>query len=83
MFSTPANSASAPGAYPVTPFGQTSTNYTITFIDGLLTVSAGAPLQVYLDTLAALQSNRVAATLPIEYSDLVTIEDGGMRLPAA
>jgi MBG domain (YGX type) len=97
VYGTPATPGSAPGAYPITPSGQTSTNYTITFVDGVLTVSAGAPVAsaaalLYRDTLVAIQGNldtpveiqgnRVTASLPVEYSDLVTIEDGGMRLPA-
>jgi hypothetical protein len=38
-FSTPATVASAPGPYAITPLGQTATNYTITYVDGVLTVT--------------------------------------------
>jgi len=41
-FTTPATTASPPGAYAITPFGQTSGNYTITYVDGNLTVN-GVP----------------------------------------
>jgi filamentous hemagglutinin family protein len=41
---TPATPASPPGVYVVTPSGLVSTNYTITFVNGTLTVTAaGAP----------------------------------------
>ncbi|RII26598.1 MAG: hypothetical protein CXR31_09270 [Geobacter sp.] len=45
---TTATSASAPGSYPITPAGLTSTNYSITFVPGNLTVRiigdiAGSP----------------------------------------
>jgi hypothetical protein len=44
VFTTPATIASPPGAYAITPSGQTSTNYTITFVDGVLTVTPVAPV---------------------------------------
>jgi len=37
--------------------------------------------RAYLDTLAGIQENRIAAPLPVEYDRMVTIENGGMRLP--
>ena len=39
-FSTPATPGSAPGAYPITPSGSTSTNYAISYVDGALNVDA-------------------------------------------
>jgi filamentous hemagglutinin family protein len=39
VFTTPATIASSPGAYAITPSGQTATNYTITYVDGVLTVT--------------------------------------------
>lgn len=42
-FSTPATLASPAGAYPITPSGVAGRNYTITFIDGTLTVVGAAP----------------------------------------
>jgi hypothetical protein len=38
-FSTPATPASPPGPYAITPSGQTATNYTITYVNGILTVT--------------------------------------------
>ena len=40
-FSTPATVASPAGAYAITPFGQTSGNYAITYVDGVLQVTGG------------------------------------------
>jgi hypothetical protein len=40
-FSTPATPLSAPGTYPITPSGVTSSNYALSFVDGTLTVSIG------------------------------------------
>jgi fibronectin-binding autotransporter adhesin len=42
-FSTPATLASAVGVYPITPYGQSSGNYTITYVDGKLTIQ-GSPV---------------------------------------
>jgi hypothetical protein len=41
VFATPATPASPAGAYSITPSGQTSTNYTITYVNGTLTVLPG------------------------------------------
>ncbi len=48
QFSTGANASSPPGSYSVTPFGVTSSNYTLTFVQGTLRITAvypGDPLQ--------------------------------------
>jgi filamentous hemagglutinin family protein len=37
-FSTPATTSSPIGAYAITPFGQSSTNYAITYVDGVLKI---------------------------------------------
>ena len=42
-FSTPATIVSPAGTYPITPYGQSSGNYTITYRDGKLTIQ-GAPV---------------------------------------
>jgi hypothetical protein len=47
-FSTPATGSSPVGTYAITPSGLTSTNYTIAFVDGMLTISP-APLMVAAD----------------------------------
>jgi hypothetical protein len=41
-FATPATPASPPGAYAIVPFGLTSANYAITFVNGVLTVTPAA-----------------------------------------
>ena len=49
-FSTSATAASAPGAYPVSPSGLSSANYTITFVAGTLTITTA-------DTAVALSTS--------------------------
>jgi hypothetical protein len=44
-FSTTAIIGSPPGPYPIAPFGQGSTNYAITYVDGTLLVTSGAVSQ--------------------------------------
>ncbi len=39
-FTTPATFESPKGTYPITPLGQNSSNYTIAYVDGVLTVTA-------------------------------------------
>ena len=63
-FSTPATIASPAGAYPITPFGQTSSNYTIAYVDGVLQIVAGpsvpgvSPVALFdQQTIAAQYSN--------------------------
>jgi hypothetical protein len=41
-FNVPVNGLSTPGSYPIYPYGATSTNYTITFVAGTLTVTKAA-----------------------------------------
>jgi len=57
-FSTPATPASPAGGYPITPSGQTSTNYTIAYVDGTLTVTTVNPNanQVPASVLASIYS---------------------------
>lgn len=43
-FTTPATIASPPGPYAITPTGQTSTNYAITYVDGVLTITPLPPV---------------------------------------
>ncbi|SNT23981.1 filamentous hemagglutinin family N-terminal domain-containing protein, partial [Noviherbaspirillum humi] len=47
-FSTPANTASNVGSYAVTPSGQSSGNYSISYVDGTLSITP-APLTVTAD----------------------------------
>ena len=64
QFSTPATKDSPAGAYPITPFGQTSSNYTIAYVDGMLQIVAGpsvpgvAPVALFdQQAIAAQYSN--------------------------
>jgi hypothetical protein len=43
-FATPATPASPPGTYAITPSGQSSNNYAVSYIDGTLLVAPGAGL---------------------------------------
>jgi filamentous hemagglutinin family protein len=43
LITTPATPASPVGAYPITPSGVSSANYTITFVDGTLVVTPDTP----------------------------------------
>jgi hypothetical protein len=43
--STDATAASPPGSYPIIPSGLTSSNYTLVFVPGSLTVTAAVPAQ--------------------------------------
>ncbi|HEX8150251.1 MAG TPA: MBG domain-containing protein [Pyrinomonadaceae bacterium] len=60
-FATPATAASGVGNYPVTPSGLTSPNYSITYVDGTLSVTYG--VCALYDPEKAAQSN---STLPIK-----------------
>jgi len=59
VFTTPAVITSPPGAYTITPSGQSSTNYAITFVNGTLTVGQQTPSNTInaagVDQMAALQ----------------------------
>ena len=63
-FSTPAIVASPAGAYPITPYGQTSGNYRISYMDGVLTVIPG-PVGPTVDLGLPYDPQAVAA----RYSD--------------
>jgi hypothetical protein len=59
VFTTPAVITSPPGAYTITPSGQSSTNYAITYVNGTLTVGQQSPSNVVnvvvVDQMVALQ----------------------------
>ncbi len=59
VFATPATAGSPAGAYVITPSGQTSTNYTISYVIGTLTVNASASAGaggIPADVLASINS---------------------------
>ena len=70
---TTATAASLPGPYPITCSGQTSTNYTITYVPGVLTVTAAGPvlaLQPTALTFSSLPNVTSAA-------QLITVSNAG------
>jgi hypothetical protein len=92
-FNTSATIASAPGVYAVTPFGQTSGNYAITYVNGALTVGAGTPqpLAAPLSTFVNPVIQAVNLWVPDPYivaygtdeSTLVAEGDTGLLPPTA
>lgn len=56
QFSTPATSGSDTGAYPITPFGATTSNYAITYQPGVLTVDP-ATLTVIVNPASRLYAS--------------------------
>jgi hypothetical protein len=88
VFSTAASSSSPPGGYAIVPSGQNSGNYTITYMDGVLTVTdngagatgfvaeyQGALASAYSQGNAALSIRSRAQPQPYE------VESTGIRLP--
>jgi hypothetical protein len=68
-FMTPANAGSPVGTYAITPGGQTAANYTITYVNGTLTVTP-APLTITADNKAKLYGAAVP-TLTASYAGFV------------
>jgi hypothetical protein len=60
VFATPATPSSPVGTYNITPSGQTSSNYAISYVDGTLTVTSVNPNanQVPADVLASIYSGK-------------------------
>jgi len=94
-FNTPATIAAPPGAYTITPFGQTSGNYAITYVNGTLTVGALPSISAEIESdllrpqFAALQwlgVGNLRSELP-DCVDRVSISDvaamWGVANPAA
>jgi hypothetical protein len=53
---TTANATSPAGTYPITCSGQTSTNYTISYVPGVLTITAAGPVLTVSPTALAFSS---------------------------
>jgi hypothetical protein len=70
--STTATPASPPGLYPITISGATAANYAITHVDGLLAVTALAPV---------ITAQPVSLTNTVGTSALFTIGAGGFPAP--
>src|SRR5207244_813747 len=67
--SSPATAATPVGTYAITPSGLTSTNYTITFVNGTLSISA-APLTVTADNKTRVYG-QANPTFTVSYSGFV------------
>jgi FtsP/CotA-like multicopper oxidase with cupredoxin domain len=70
---TTANATSPAGNYPITCSGQTSANYTITYVPGVLTVTALGPI-LTLAPVALTFSSPINVT---SVSQLVTVSNSG------
>jgi hypothetical protein len=73
---TTATTTSAVGTYPITCSGQTSTNYTITYVPGVLTVTAVGPVLTLAPT-ALTFSSTLNVTTP---GQTVTVSNTGSAL---
>lgn len=73
-FATSASADSLPGAYTITPSGQTSTNYDITYVNGVLTVTAG------LSSVSTAQVSNI--TLISATGGGLVLSDGGSAVTA-
>jgi subtilisin-like proprotein convertase family protein len=71
LFTTTADTNSPVGSYPIVPSGLTSTNYSLTFADGALSVTAHA-----LVVTADNQSRSYGATNPPLTGTVVGLQDG-------
>jgi len=83
-FSTPATMASPAGIYTITPFGQISSNYLITYVNGILTVSGSpspgreAVFTTRFDGSVTANSNH-SQSIP-RHGDILSMEGGGVRM---
>jgi hypothetical protein len=71
-FSTTATTASPVGSYPITPSGLTSTNYTITFVNGALSIFYGfsgflQPINDTAHTQLAMSVFKAGSTVPVKF----------------
>ena len=70
---TTATAASLPGPYPITCSGQTSTNYNITYVPGVLTITAVGPVLTLQPTTLTFSSVPNVTTAP----QLITVSNAG------
>jgi filamentous hemagglutinin family protein len=70
VFATPATTTSPAGAYPISASGLTSTNYTISYVNGTLTVfTAQPPTGAIIAVVQQLGSSPVSTTSVAEAGD--------------
>jgi filamentous hemagglutinin family protein len=93
VFSTPATVESPAGPYPITPFGQTSSNYRISYLDGVLdviavpvgpTVVLGLPFDPQAVAAEYSEQSRALGTVPavryVEDHEVSDTEAPGSRV---
>ena len=87
-FTTPATATSPAGAYSITPFGQSSANYTISYVNGVLTVTpSGLPAEVLGAITTAHGMDKKAGGItgtgepPTTNNTLFTLDGPGVNLP--
>jgi MBG domain (YGX type)/Abnormal spindle-like microcephaly-assoc'd, ASPM-SPD-2-Hydin len=84
---TTATVTSPAGTYPITCSGQTSTNYTITYVPGTLTVTGGAPVLTLSPTSLAFSSplnvTSAAQTVKVSNTGTAALRINGITLGGA
>ena len=84
---TTATAASPAGTYPITCSGQTSVNYTITYVPGTLTVTAAGPVLTLNPTALAFSSTpgvtTVAQTITVTNTGGAALRITGIALAGA
>ena len=96
VLSTTATTASPVGTYPITPSGATAANYTITFVNGVMTVNprqpqtitfAALPAKTYGAADFAAGATSTNATIPITYTSsntgVATVSGSTIRIVGA
>jgi hypothetical protein len=81
VLATPATTASLPGAYPITPSGVTSGNYSISFVDGtLVVVSNRAPQDPALVSALERGAATPGTSVGVALDCLVIDQRGNLRV---
>jgi filamentous hemagglutinin family protein len=85
-FSLPPNANFSPGDFSITPSGLLSKNYTITYIDGVLTVTGSS--QPLNETIASIKYQKSDLAIPAERHEdpivpqrPIILQGSGVRLP--
>jgi hypothetical protein len=85
-FQTPATIDSPQGGYPITPFGQSSANYTISYVDGVLLVTAPPRPPEFVDwarfdpqSIAAMYSKQASSIQQVPALN-IRIVTGGLNV---
>jgi hypothetical protein len=82
-FTTTAQADSAPGVYPIVPAGVSSANYSITFINGTLTITATNDfVQITVGSTNVVRGNSTAVPIYLASSEGVTNLTANITWPA-